>query len=401
MNNQTDIIIVGAGVVGLTLAALLVQQTHFKVLLLEASPLKIKLPEDGFAPRVSAINTFSGQVFDSLGIWQDLLVRAGQFESMSVWESNGEQIDFSAKDSTSNLGYLLENDNLRLHLLNKLADNPQFTLVKDTILTQYTQDKDSVIVKLKDGQEIVGKLLVAADGANSFVRSNGNFNLKSDPYGHDAMVCHVESEQPHKNIARQWFLETGPLALLPLLDKNRCSIVWSSSKDDVDRLMGLGDQEFCDELSGYCHFELGKVINCTQRFRFPLIMRHCEQYIDGRVVLIGDAAHTIHPLAGQGLNLGIQDAVALADKIVSGKEIYSRSALRSFERERKAENWQMLVAMRAFKNIFAFSSPVLQSIISLGVRFTQKIPTVKTFFMKVARGPIENLPKWIKKNNSF
>jgi 2-polyprenylphenol 6-hydroxylase len=381
------IIIVGAGVAGLTLAALLATYSDYRISVIEAASVDIRLPDEGVAPRVSALNRYSQSVFQALGIWQELRVRAGVFDHITVWEQAGVAIDFEHAD-----GVLVENDYVRQLLLRQLPSH--VTVLAETAVDHIDQDSHQVRVHLASKEIVQADLLVAADGAHSFVRDQVGFVCAEKPYGHDALVCHVTTERAHNKVARQWFLPQGPLAFLPLADAHQCSIVWSNHTDDAQRLMSLDDQAFRQALGQACHQEVGDIEQCTPRFCFPLTMRHATRYVHEHVVLVGDAAHTIHPLAGQGMNLGIQDVTTLADRLIS--ESLSPGCLRRFERERRAYNWRMLVAMQTFKTVFGLSAPSIQSALSAAASIVQKAPPFKQWLMKMAAGPVDELPAWLK-----
>lgn len=386
-----DIGIVGAGVTGLVLASLLAQKTELSIVVLDAGDFP-KAPADvRFSPRVSALNIFSQNVLKSLDLWDKISKNVAFYSKMHVWDACENIIDFDCYDIGENqLGCIVANDVLRYYLLDFLKMQETVTLLPNSPAVSLSQGREGVTIELKRGQCLGAALLVAADGARSWVREQAGFELREWEYGHTALIAHVRTELSHQDTAQQKFLQSGPLAFLPLKSENWCSIVWSTSPEHASELMTLSDDEFCGELGMAFDCKLGRILESTQRFSFPLKMRHSKAYLRDNIVLIGDAAHTIHPLAGQGLNIGIQDSVELACQLERGATrtapVTARKYLRAYERARKAENWQMILMMECLKHIFASRQSYIQMLLSFGLSFTQKNMALKTLFLKAAEG---------------
>jgi len=398
---EYDVVIIGGGMVGLTLACALGQQ-EFNVAVVEAyEPLDMQA-NDEYELRVSAISKSSQQVFKNINAWQGMLQRrASPYQHMHVWDSTGDgKINFDAADlGVDALGHIIENRAVQFSLYEQCKKLHSVELlcpqqVKDI---RYTEQQSEIF--LDDGRSITTKLLVGADGANSKVRDIAGISINKSAYEQKGVVAVVKSTQSHKSTAWQRFLPTGPLAFLPLSD-GRCSIVWSAEDQRADELLAMDDESFCRELEQEFDYTLGKVESIGQRAAFPLIRRHADEYVKKGLALIGDAAHTIHPLAGQGVNLGVLDAAALAETIVAarakGQNIASLATLRKYERWRRADNSLMMYSMSGFKNLFSNEQSGLSFVRNAGLNIVNSMGPVKHKFMRHALGLEGDLPKMAK-----
>jgi 2-octaprenylphenol hydroxylase len=234
------------------------------------------------------------------------------------------------------------------------------------------------------------RLLIGADGANSFVRQQAGFPITFKDYEHTAIVANIKTALPHENVARQAFTPTGPLALLPMAEPNVCSIVWSQTPDAAAKLAAMSDSDFCNALTAASNSILGTTALETQRSAFPLTMRYAREWAKNGIALVGDAAHTIHPLAGQGANLGMQDALALAELLIQlsneGSDIGLHKKLRPYERSRKTEAMKMIAAMDGFKLLFDGNDPLKKLIRGVGLAATDKVGAIKQAFVSHAMG---------------
>jgi 2-octaprenylphenol hydroxylase len=251
-------------------------------------------------------------------------------------------------------------------------------------------------VTLEDGREIQARLLVAADGANSRVRGLAGIPVRGWGYDQNAVVATVRPERPNRDTAWQRFMPSGPLAFLPIND-GRCSIVWSTSPEQAQQLLALEPEAFCEALGGASDYVLGEILETGPRASFPLRLQHATHYVQPGLALVGDAAHAIHPLAGQGVNLGFLDAATLAEVLTearrASRDIGSHGVLRRYERTRKGDNLMMLAAMDGFKRLFGNDLAPLRLLRNLGLRLTDSADPVKQLIMRRALGMLGEQPR--------
>ncbi len=407
-----DIVIVGGGIVGLTLAAALAKY-----------PLKISVLEKSmqqqpsclatcYAQRVSAITLASESAFRQLGVWQAMADRrVNSFQRMFVWDSIGQgSIAFDAgKIGQQYLGHIIENQVITDALTALLQQQQNVNLYYGVSCEDYTSYENHAEISTEKHGSISATLFIAADGVFSWLRQQAGIEQHIKPYQQTAIVATVACEKSHQDTAWQSFLPSGPLAFLPLQSlkdqKNICSIVWSVETTEAERLLQLPTDVFNQTLAEAFTFKLGKVNVLDQRLSFPLIMRHAKNYFQDHVVLMGDAAHTIHPLAGQGLNLGILDALAFSDcvsqALMKNKSLTSTTLLRRYERWRKTDNQIMLKAMSGFKQLFSNDIQWLAALRSYGLTITNHISPMKQFFMRYAMGLSGNLPSLARYQSSL
>lgn len=397
-----DIAIVGAGIAGSALAAALAGR-GLSIALVEAQPLvRPELPESldigAFDPRVSALTPRSRQLLQELGAWEAVeSYRCCPYRHMSVWDADGTGcIEFDCADvNATALGYIVENRAIVSSLLERVQASADITAFGGVGLQACNRDKaaQTMQMQLANGATLQADLLVAADGALSRVREMLGFRTREWDYGHRAIVTTAQLERPHEDTAWQRFLPSGPLAFLPLpgsSDHHYCSIVWSLREELVDDLLALDEMAFCAQLGAAFEHRLGAVQACSARFAFPLRQRHAVDYIQPGVALVADAAHTIHPLAGQGINLGLQDVAVLAEEIVSGLARGSSAGqldvLRRYQRRRKGENLAMMAAMDGFKRLFEQEALPLRWLRNVGMRGVGRLKPVKQQLMRHAMG---------------
>ena len=333
---QYDVIIAGGGMVGSTLACLL-GNAGMHVAVLEAYQPTPFSPTEPYDLRVSAISRASQRALAQAGAWQGVAMRRTcAYEAMQVWDATGDgEIRFDAADlGEPDLGHIVENRVIQLALLDAIAQ---------------------VTVTLRSGKVLNAKLLVGADGAQSKVRELAGIPLHCQDYGQKGLVCVVQTSLPHQATAWQRFMPSGPLAFLPLAD-GACSIVWTLPADRADAMLLKNEADFCRELAQALDYRLGDVTHVGERAAFSLRGRHAEPYIQARLALVGDAAHTIHPLAGQGVNLGIKDAVELAQQLLNAQQrradVGGLQVLRAYERARRGDNVLTQKAMETFRLVF-------------------------------------------------
>ena len=388
---QADIAIVGAGMVGLALARAL-KDAPVSVVVIDTSPIHKPLSDEPEL-RVSAINAANQQVLSELAVWQALPEnRLSPYTHMQVWDHDSfGRIAFNCDDlGAPSLGHIVENQALVNALFEVVKTQQNVTLLPSVRIDKVLAGKSETMLMLNNDDVVSCRLVVGADGANSAIRQHGNFPLTFKDYGHTAIVATVRTELPHGKVARQVFTPSGPLALLPLRDPNLCSIVWSQTSETAQSLLAQDNAEFAKGLQIAMNGEVGHITVESARMHFPLTMRYARQWLSDGLVIIGDAAHTIHPLAGQGANLGLQDAFALADSIqqlvCDEKPFYLARHLRPFERARKAEAVKMIAAMEGFKQLFGGDNPLKKLIRGVGMCTADAIPGIKQKFITQAMG---------------
>lgn len=398
MNEVFDIVIVGGGMAGCALACALAD-THYKIAMIDNQTPQTFSADNFFDPRVVALSMASREFLSALGVWDVIAAqRISAFDRMQVWDGDGTaQINFSAADvQQSALGYIVENNLVVSALREQLQQqsNVQW-LCPDAVVNLHDQNNaDSARLLLQSGAELQGKLIVAADGAQSLLRQLSGINTMEWDYGHSAVVATVRMEKPHDAVARQRFMTTGPLAFLPLRDKSGdehwCSVVWSMAPEAAQALLAQSEQEFAAQLARAFESVLGDVLEVRGRFAFPLRQRHAQAYQRGRVVLIGDAAHTIHPLAGQGVNLGFMDVRVLAEELQRAQEKMlspaDASVLKRYQRRRRGANLTMTATMELFKQLFAQQALSVRWLRNTGMRGIDALPLLKKQIMRHAMG---------------
>jgi 2-octaprenylphenol hydroxylase len=396
-----DVVIVGAGIAGAALAVALSGE-GLKIALVEAQALdKRPLPAacgvHDFDSRVSALTPRSHEFLQQLRAWDAIgSYRYCPYQHMTVWDAEGTgQIEFDrAEVGASELGYIVENRAIVGALLARVMAAADISILSPVVLKSCTRLADSrMSVALDDGELLEADLLVAADGALSRVRQMMDFRCREWDYGHRAIVATLEVTRPHEATAWQRFLPSGPLALLPLPSADEhhyCSMVWSLQDELVDTILTLDDAAFCAELTRASEARLGPVLASSRRFAHPLRQRHAVDYVQPGVALVADAAHTIHPLAGQGINLGLQDVAVLAEEIVAARQRGASpgnlEVLRRYQRRRKSENLMMMTAMDGFKRLFEQQSLPLRWLRNTGMRGIDRLLPLKQQIMRRAMG---------------
>jgi 2-octaprenylphenol hydroxylase len=395
---EFDIAIVGGGMAGSALACALAGSAY-RVVIIEGVEQTAFSCDSFFDPRVVALSAASKNFLDQLGVWQDISVqRISPFEKMHVWDAEGTaQVNFDAAELRQPaLGYIVENSLVVSALKQRLrqADNVVWMCPDAVIDLQDDEKKSSCDIILQSGSMIRSRLVVAADGALSALRQLAGIKTLEWDYGHSAVVATVKTEKPHGRIARQRFMSSGPLAFLPLQDKpgdeHWCSVVWSIAPDAAQALLDLPTDSFSSRLGKAFEFQLGNILEVHGRFAFPLRQRHATDYQRGRVVLIGDAAHTIHPLAGQGVNLGFMDVKVLAEELLAAwdKKLPPAhpSVLKRYQRRRLGANVSMAATMELFQRLFAHRELPVRWLRNTGMHGIDAMPALKKKIMRSAMG---------------
>ncbi|MHA6479428.1 2-octaprenyl-3-methyl-6-methoxy-1,4-benzoquinol hydroxylase [Stutzerimonas sp. KH-1] len=404
---QADLIIVGAGMVGSTLA-LALDGSGLNIVVLDASPLEVADfdPLGGFEPRVSALSAASQRILQRVGAWPGIAARrASPYTDMHVWDGSGTgQIHFSAETVHAEvLGHIVENRVVQDALLETMQRGGRLQLIGDARVEQLTQTAEGWRLTLGDGRELHTPLLIAADGANSAIRRLAGCETREWDYLHQAIVTSVRCSEAHQRTAWQRFTDDGPLAFLPLErdgDRHWCSIVWSVTEAEAKQLMALDDAAFRTALGRAFEERLGEVLEVDPRLCIPLRQRHAKRYVQPGLALIGDAAHTIHPLAGQGVNLGLLDAAVLAEvlkaAVARGERVADVRVLSRFERRRMPHNLAMMAAMEGFERLFQADLLPLRWLRNAGLKAVEALPEAKALFVRQALGLSGDLPELAK-----
>jgi len=413
---QYDVVIVGGGMVGalsaLSLSALSDSKgKKLNIALIEGQQAKTNWPKASFDMRVSALTRASENMLRRLGVWSEMEALAVYpYSDMHVWESTGSgEIHFDCADvGEPSLGHIVENRVTQSALWKKLQKQTNIEILSPaqaSSLQVSSRQLDSqqqaqlAVLGFADRESISANLIVAADGARSWVREQIGIDVERGNYQQTAIVTTVKTSLSHQDTAWQCFLPTGPVAFLPFRD-GYSSIVWSTATEQAEVLLQLDDKSFTEQLSEALQGRLGAITDIHPRAGFPLHHQHAKQYVRDNVVLIGDAAHSIHPLAGQGVNLGFADAACLRDVIshalLRHRNIGSYAELRRYERWRRGENSLTLNAMTGFKQLFGSTSPLLKTLRTVGLNTGQQITPLRNEIVRFAmglRGDLSSLAK--------
>lgn len=398
MTHDYDLIIVGGGMVGASLACAL-GNGPLRIAVIESHAAQTEWPEESYDIRVSAITRATEKVFRMIGAWEGMVSRrVTPYDAMQVWDGSGSgAIGFDAADlGEKNLGHIIENRVILAALLERMAQFDNVELLCPAQVTELTRDEQAATLTLEDGRVLSAALIVGADGANSWVRQQAGITTTGWPYEQTAVVATITTEQHHRGVAYQRFMPEGPLAFLPM-PEGLSSIVWSTTPERSAELIEMDEVQFLAELQIAFGDKLGAMVGTGPRGAFPLLLRHANRYSDERLVLVGNAAHAIHPLAGQGLNLGVSDIAALAEVLLQAyrekQDIGELAVLRRYERWRKTDNVAVMAAMDGFKRLFSNDIGPLKIIRNLGLTLADNAGPAKNMMMRRALGLSGDLPK--------
>jgi len=397
-SDYADVIIVGGGMVGLALACAL-RNTGLQIVVIERGEPQVRYSL-GRDCRVSAIVRGNVKILEGLGVWKYLKDDASPMRQMRVWdnqEAGGIRFDCSEIEQDA-LGYLIENSCTQraMHKAILESDTVEFCCPAEIIGLEW--QAEHVTVKLSDGRVLHTPLLVGADGGRSWVRGQAGIDCWQRDYKQKGIVATVRPEQPHRGNAFQRFLPTGPLAMLPMTD-NLCSIVWSAENSEAERLTGMDDAAFLEALNLTFGPMLGRITEAGNRAAFPLKGQLAKHFVRERVALVGDAAHCIHPLAGLGVNLGLRDAMVLAQEIADAKRFDEDwgelPVLDRYMKQRMPDVLSVMGSMEGFHQIFTGTIPGLKELRGLGMRLMGNSGAVKQLLMRNSTGLSLPVPKQI------
>ncbi len=407
MKRDFDVVVVGGAMAGAGSAALLAATpatAGLRIALVEPRPVPAPAADAPLDIRVSALSRASQQLLERTGAWAAVAARAAAYRRMVIWEERQkadgpDALVFDAAElGEPDLGHIGENRALQAALAGR-AEALGVVPLRADFATLETA-RDGVRVGLADGREFRTGLVVGADGAESAVRRAAGIGTRGWDYGQRAVVAHLDCEKSHGATAWQRFLDTGPLALLPL-GAGRVSLVWSTLPEEAEALVHCPDAEFAERVTAASDGVLGHLAPATRRAAFPLRLLHARRYAAERVALVGDSAHVVHPLAGQGINLAFLDAAALVDvvgqAVTAGDDPGELPVLRRYERWRKAEALPAIALLDGIKRLFSGGNP-LQSRLRQGLLgLTQSSGTAKRLLMQRALGVAGDVPVSVRR----
>ncbi|MGL9733736.1 MAG: FAD-dependent 2-octaprenylphenol hydroxylase [Symbiopectobacterium sp.] len=398
-----DVVIVGGGMVGLALACGL-QQSGLRIAVLEQRTPPQTAANGAYALRVSTINVASECLLRHLNVWPAIEAqRISPYNAMYVWEKDSfGNIHFEGEAyGFSRLGHIIENDVIQRALWQQAEKAKDITLIAPAVMQQLAWCENEACITLDDGTMLIARLIVGADGAHSWLRQQADIPLTFWDYSHHALVATVRSECPHDGVARQVFHGDGMLAFLPLADADLCSIIWSLPPLQARSMLALPEEDFDQQLAIAFDMHLGRCTTISARQTHPLIGRYARSFAAHRLALVGDAAHTIHPLAGQGVNLGFMDVATLIAEIKrlqgQGKDFGQHLYLRRYERQNKHSAALMLASMQWFRELFNGENTAKKLLRDVGLTLANHLPGIKLVLVRQAMG-LNDLPEWLAHN---
>ena len=404
MTDMREILIVGGGLNGPSLALALAQAGH-SVTLIDALPAPLR-EEAGFDGRSYALALASTRLLQQIGVWSRIADRAQPMNEIKVSDGTAGRgpsplfLHFEDSDLDEGpMGYMVEDRYLRRALLEAMAVEPRITQISGQRVVAQSVSTDAVTVTLADGTQLSGALLVGADGRQSGTGERAGIKRTGWDYGQTALVCAISHELPHYGIAHQFFMPPGPLAILPL-PGNRSSIVWSEPHAEAARIQALGDADYLTVLRPRFGSFLGEIALEGKRFSYPLKLSLANAYYAERLALVGDAAHGLHPIAGQGLNAGLRDIASLAEVLTDaarrGEDIASPLVLARYQQWRRFDTNSLALATDVFNKLFSNDNPILRATRDLGLGLTNALPGLRRGFVREAAGLSGDLPKLLR-----
>ncbi|WP_252258279.1 FAD-dependent monooxygenase [Erythrobacter aurantius] len=398
-----DLLILGGGLVGMALALAAAKQGISSHVIDRADPAE--LTREGFDDRATAISTASWHLFTNIGIADYLEPFACDISSIAVTDQNKPgRIDFTPEPHEGTLGRMFPNRRLRLALFEAAAEEPLINWVSKAEIVERQRSEFGVAAVLHDDRKLKGRLMVAAEGRQSPTRDEAGITIAKWDYKHRAVIAGLTHSKPHDNVAWEIFYPAGPFALLPMNDDpdgtHRCSLVWTVSEEDGKAVTKLGDRAFLAEVQKRMGDILGEITSVGPRSSWPLGFHHTAKITAERLVLIGDSAHGLHPIAGQGLNLGLRDVGALVEVLADGARLGldpgDAQLLKRYENWRGLDSFMVALATDGLTWLFGVPGKTASAVRRLGMSAVQRTPMLKTFFMDEARGISGDLPELLK-----
>lgn len=398
MSESYDVVIVGAGMVGAALGCALAQ-SGFRIAVVDGREPDANAGCGVYDLRVSALTRASQRILASVDAWETIAAtRTSPFRHMHVWDAGGDRsIHFDAAEvAQDTLGYIVENNLIQWALHQRLQAQSNAHRIIPAQLERLEVTPTSACAILQDGRELQAALVVGADGVQSAVRKLAGIATHGWHYDQHGVVATVRPRDFHQETAWQRFLPGGPLAFLPLAS-GECSIVWSTRPEHAEQLLAMDDGAFRNALEEAFESRLGPIVASSERVRFPLRLQHAGHYVQPRVALVGDAAHSVHPLAGQGVNLGFLDAAALAEVLANGRgrgrDLGDFALLRRYERWRKGDNLMTMAVMDGFKRLFGTQASPVRWLRNAGLGLVNQAGPVKRLIVEQAMGLSGDLPQ--------
>jgi len=396
-------VVVGAGVIGGSMALMLAMHGIECVLVEREMADRREATADD--PRALALTLASQRILHFINVWKQLAPSdAGEFKRMHVWDKNGSaEVNFNCDDiAQSALGYIVRQTGLTGAIQTVQEFHPSLQILNGVSPVNVSSGRREITLKLNDGSSITSKLVIAADGTRSKMRQLAGIDYDLHSYNQTAVASIVNTEISHERVARQQFMDAGPIAFLPMSDEYQCAVVWSTAPEHADELLDLEQDAFHQVLQDIFESRLGSINTSGGRSGFPLQRAEARHYCTDRVVLIGDAAHCVHPLAGLGANLGLLDAASLFDVLCNARllqrDFGSMRVLRKYERWRKGENFMVMMVLESFKYVFENQTSPVPEMRNVGMGLFNSMQACKNFITRRATGLAGDLPAIAKAN---